>query len=82
VPPLALDRELEAVRGILELSIQMLDDEALAMAAAARRKDDADDDDEDESESRELGEKQSVGGEKLAQAESPTLFFSKTRSAR
>ena len=44
----------------------MLDDEAFGVAAAARRDDEDDDDDEDERESRELGQEQSVGGEKLA----------------
>src|SRR6185503_10146262 len=66
VAALALDRELQPVRGVLELSIQVLDDEPFCVSTAPRRSDEDDDDDEYKREGRELGEEQSIRGEKFA----------------
>ena len=84
VAPLALDGELEPVGRVLEPAIQVLDDEPFGMAAAARRRDRAT--------TMTTSTRTKVAScarnrpyaarNSLTQAESPTLFFSNTRSAR
>ena len=47
VATLPFDRELEPVRGVLELPIQVLDDEPFGVPATPRGEDDENEDDED-----------------------------------